>query len=1345
MKKLLFIVVVIFISSLSFGQINFGDGSFGSATISNSQVVNSYKKIQSVSGSNFTLVNTSSFSISNGNVVLVINMFTGEYELRQVTGIAGSVVTLSAGSIPNSAFSTNSQMITVRQYSNLTIAAGGEITCSAWDGATGGVVCFLVQNTLTLNGGDIDVEGKGFFGGIGGIGGNGGNGGLGGFSGANSSNQGGQTGFGGSPINGAGWGGGDGFAGTSGATGTLAYYNTSPSLLPCGNTIASCNYSPNPSGRLYMGDGGAGGTGGNGKAGAGGGGSNCNQPGIDGGIGGNGGAGGNGGRGGGIIYIKAGNVVHGSTVIKAMGTAGTSGTTGTQGGNGGAGTCGGGGGDGADGGNGGGGGHGGAGGAVKITRGGGIILSTLVNVNGGGSTNGGSGGAGGQGGLNSSDITGVCACINVPTIPCAFPVLIPFLSNPNTTVSVDGSGQTHFIFIYGDSTLDLVYTNLPFCNGYFMGSLSGTLFEAGIPINHYIAPIASLTDNVLASLIDFVTNNPANIDGSQQSIQTTTYQLIEGCNVCSNCSPRILADNGDPGDIGPGGSGGGTGWYEDDCLAPEILSPTPGLTFSFCPGQCITIPIVISDPNANVIGIPGMGGAQGSISGNTVTICNYQCSQFEQVTLVASNQCGQSSTTIFIQSPLNWINVYPYTQDVCSGTDASINVNNQGGCSINMNYSINLPPTVLLTNMSSFGNIFPWMPFTPNFINTSSTPQTVYIEFYSSCGQGYQQAQVIVYPTPTVNAGADNSVCSNAPITLTGSFGGSATSAIWTTAGSGTFANASSVTTTYTPSSADINAGSVTLTLSANDAIGPCSSVNDQLILSLGAAPTANAGLDQAVCSNATISLMGSISGTATSATWSTSGTGTFANANSLITSYTPSSSDINSGSVTLTLTTNDPLGPCSSVSDQLILTFGATPTTNAGQDQALCSNSPISLNGIIGGTATSATWTSSGNGAFANASSLTTTYTPSNADINAGSVVLTLTTNDPTGPCSSVSDQLILTFGANPTANAGPDQAVCSNSSISLTGSIGGSATSATWTSSGSGSFANASSLTTTYTPSSADINAGSVVLTLTTNDPVGPCSLTNDQLVLTFGSSPTVEAGNDQSTCSNIPVNLSGTINGSATANWISSGTGTFASETSLNTTYTPSNEDMNSGSIILTLTGNDASGVCPSISDQVLISLINAPQNPQVNVTNNSISTDSYPNTSYQWVRCPGYLPISGFTSSTFNSSSYSGGLAVIVTNECGSDTSDCVNVNLSSVAELSGDILDIYPNPTNENTTIEVSENLIGKEFKLQDFLGRVVMNGQIDSNKTQLILSNLAPGTYYLKVEHCPISRKIIKK
>ena len=168
------------------------------------------------------------------------------------------------------------------------------------------------------------------------------------------------------------------------------------------------------------------------------------------------------------------------------------------------------------------------------------------------------------------------------------------------------------------------------------------------------------------------------------------------------------------------------------------------------------------------------------------------------------------------------------------------------------------------------------------------------------------------------------------------------------------------------------------------------------------------------------------------------------------------------------------------------------------------------------------------------------------------------------------------------------------------------------------------------------------------------------------------------------------------------------------------------------------------CDSIVT-INLTINNLPENPSITEINDStLTTQNQLDCEYQWVTCPGYAQITGAINpsySVFNSGEY----AVIVTNECGSDTSDCVNVNLSSLAELSGDFLEIYPNPTNENTTIEVSENLIRKEFKLQDFAGRVVMNGRIDSIKTQLILSNLAPGTYYLKVEDCPIARKIIKR
>ena len=248
MKKFLFVFLLLSFSWKFNSQIAFGDGSNGSFTNTISDnVVNQYKRIQSVFNNTFTILNTTDFSLSNGNVVLVINMLSGEYELRQVSFVSGSNVTLSAGSIANSNFSSNSQMIKVPQYSNLTINAGS-ITCPAWDGETGGVICFLVSNTLNLNNGQIDAAGKGFYNGLGGAGGVGGNGGLGGFSGTNLSSTGGQSGYGGSGIGGAGWGGDLGYPPFLASAGTTSYFNLMANNLPCGNLVPSCNNSPNPSG-----------------------------------------------------------------------------------------------------------------------------------------------------------------------------------------------------------------------------------------------------------------------------------------------------------------------------------------------------------------------------------------------------------------------------------------------------------------------------------------------------------------------------------------------------------------------------------------------------------------------------------------------------------------------------------------------------------------------------------------------------------------------------------------------------------------------------------------------------------------------------------------------------------------------------------------------------------------------------------------------------------------------------------------------------------------------------------------------------------------------------------------
>src|SRR5260221_60587 len=246
--------------------------------------------------------------------------------------------------------------------------------------------------------------------------------------------------------------------------------------------------------------------------------------------------------------------------------------------------------------------------------------------------------------------------------------------------------------------------------------------------------------------------------------------------------------------------------------------------------------------------------------------------------------------------------------------------------------------------------------------------------------------------------------------------------------------------------------------------------------------------------------------GSARVGTWS-GGAGTFApNATTLNAVYTPSGAEVTTGSVTLTLTTDDPPGICPAVFDNMVITINPAATVNAGGDQTICGGSTVTLAGIIGGSATVGTW-SGGAGAFVpNATTLNAVYTPSAAEVTAGTVTLTLTTDDPAGPCPSVNDQMIVTIDPAATVNAGVDQTICAGSTVTLAGTIGGSATVGTW-SGGAGAFVpNATTLNAVYTPSAAEVTAGTVTLTLTTDDPAGPCPSVFDNMAITID----VAAGN-------------------------------------------------------------------------------------------------------------------------------------------------------------------------------------------------------------------------------------------
>jgi gliding motility-associated-like protein len=464
-----------------------------------------------------------------------------------------------------------------------------------------------------------------------------------------------------------------------------------------------------------------------------------------------------------------------------------------------------------------------------------------------------------------------------------------------------------------------------------------------------------------------------------------------------------------------------------------------------------------------------------------------------------------------------------------------------------------------------------------------------YIAPAGGCPAVVENFDLTINPAATANAGVDTAVCAGSSYTLSGTIGGGASALIWTSSGTGSFDNNTLATATYLPSSADIAAGAVTLTITTNDPAGPCGAMSDQMILTIEPAAIANASSDDMICSGTSYALSGMIGGSASSLTWSSSGSGNFDNTGSVTAIYTPSAADIISGNIILTLVTNDPSGFCPAVSDSMLLAINPAATADAGSDAEICEGSTYILAGVIGGGASTLAWSGDGTGTFDNASSATAIYTPSAADISAGSVTLTITTNDPAGPCGAVSDAMTLIIKPMPLVNAGNDIVICAGNICTFSASIGGGASGASWTTTGNGSFDNASSLSANYSATAGDIAAGSLAFVLTSDDPAGACSAVSDTVMLTINQVALLNAGSDQTICEGTESTLSGSFGGAANAMiWTTSGSGTFDNTSSINAVYTPSVSDVAMGSVIITGTSNDPAGPCPSVTDEMILSI-------------------------------------------------------------------------------------------------------------------------------------------------------------
>ena len=463
----------------------------------------------------------------------------------------------------------------------------------------------------------------------------------------------------------------------------------------------------------------------------------------------------------------------------------------------------------------------------------------------------------------------------------------------------------------------------------------------------------------------------------------------------------------------------------------------------------------------------------------------------------------------------------------------------------------------------------------------------------------------------TVNGGGTVQLSS----TVTGAVGDVAYT--WIAFNQGTLSSASIADPVWTARDAEVSDASVTLSLTVFADGGTAST---DVVITVRGNQAPEVSLDSTathVDGGEEVSLTASATdpeGDVLTYAWTSSAGGSFDDAGALDTTWTAPPATRQDQPVTLTLTVTDDGAGARSTTRTRSLTVRANEApagSVSAQPETVLGGKDVQLTSSVADPEIEAltySWTSSGGGAFANASAANTRWTAPVASTADQTVTLTLTVTDTVGDTAFSTDVTVRENQPPTVALASIVTEVNGGVGVNLnavaTDPEGDTLTYA-WTSDGGGSFADAGALDTIWIAPAATDADQTVMLTLTaTDDGAGTRSASDtatvtvkaqSQLAVTITADPTTVNGGGT-------VQLSTTVTGAVgTVSYDWSGGGTFSSTSIHNPVWTAPSAGSSDLEVLLRLNVIDSGGV---VLADVLITM-RGNQAPEVSATADAAS--------------------------------------------------------------------------------------------------------------------------------------------